>query len=108
MGSVWGVVRCGVVACPLHVACGLEPAMAAWRARRACLWAAAEIRADCSCTRGAVRTLCPPQLQKKKIWEAVQPLLKTDAQRVAGFQGRAMMTSAGPVTAATLAGANIS
>lgn len=48
------------------------------------------------------------QLQKKKIWEAVQPLLKTDAQRVAGFQGATMLTSAGPVTAATLADANIS
>ncbi|GAB4822132.1 hypothetical protein N2152v2_009178 [Parachlorella kessleri] len=50
----------------------------------------------------------PNQLQKKKIWEAVQPLLKTDGERVAGFQGRPMLTSAGPVTASTLAGANIS
>lgn len=48
------------------------------------------------------------QLQKKKIWEAVQPLLKTDADRVATFEGRQMLTSAGPVTAASLSGASIS
>ena len=47
-------------------------------------------------------------MQKKKIWEAVQPLLKTDGDCVAGFNGRVMLTSAGPVTAATLAGASIS
>ncbi len=47
-------------------------------------------------------------MQKKKIWEAVQPLLKTDGDRVAGFNGKVMLTSAGPVTAATLAGASIS
>ena len=40
--------------------------------------------------------------------EEVQPLLATDAGRVAGYAGRAMMTSAGPVTAASLAGARIS
>lgn len=48
------------------------------------------------------------QVQKKKIWEGVQPDLKTDASKVAGWQGKAMMTSAGPVTCATLEGANIS
>lgn len=50
----------------------------------------------------------PNQLQKKKYWEACQPLLSTDGERVAGFQGRAMFTSAGAVTAATLAKASIS
>lgn len=42
------------------------------------------------------------------MWEEVQPLLKTDAGRVAGFDGRPMMTSAGAVTTATLTGARIS
>lgn len=46
-------------------------------------------------------------MQKKKLWEAVQPLLKTDGAKVATFKGRAMTTSAGPVTAATLTNASI-
>lgn len=50
----------------------------------------------------------PNRVQKKKLWEVVQPDLKTDADRVAGFKGLQMLTSAGPVTASTLAGANIS
>lgn len=50
----------------------------------------------------------PNRVQKKKMWEAAQPDLKTDAGRVAGYKGAAMMTSAGPVTAATLSDANIS
>ena len=50
----------------------------------------------------------PTQIQKKKVWEAVQPELATDAQRVAGFNGHAMRTSAGVVTAETLAGGSIS
>ena len=48
------------------------------------------------------------QVQKKKIWEAVQPDLKTGADRVAAWQGAPMLTSAGPITAATLANGNIS
>lgn len=48
------------------------------------------------------------RVQKKKLWEAVQPDLKTSAERVAGYKRAPMMTSAGPVTAATLGGANIS
>lgn len=50
----------------------------------------------------------PNQLQKKKYWEACQPLLKTDGACVAQFEGKVMMTSAGPVKAATLANASIS
>ena len=50
----------------------------------------------------------PNQLQKKKFWEACQPLLKTGADKVAGFEGKTMMTSAGPVVTATLGDANIS
>lgn len=42
------------------------------------------------------------------MWEEVQPLLKTDASKAAGYAGRPMMTSCGAVTAPTLANANIS
>ncbi len=48
------------------------------------------------------------QVQKKKIWEAVQPDLKTDDGKVANYQGMAMSTSAGAVTSSTLTQANIS
>lgn len=48
------------------------------------------------------------QVDKKKMWEEVQPLLRTDGGRVAGFSGRPMMTSAGAVTAPSLADARIS
>ena len=48
------------------------------------------------------------QVDKKKMWEEVQPLLRTDGGRVAGFDGRTMMTSAGAVTAPSLADARIS
>lgn len=48
------------------------------------------------------------QVDKKKMWEEVQPLLRTDGGRVAGFAGRPMMTSAGAVTAPSLADARIS
>ena len=50
----------------------------------------------------------PNQVEKKKMWEAVAPLLRTDAARVAGFNGQPMLTAAGAVTAATLADARIS
>lgn len=48
------------------------------------------------------------QVDKKKMFEEVQPLLRTDGARVAGFNGQQMMTSAGPVTVASLAEARIS
>lgn len=47
------------------------------------------------------------KVQKKKIWEEVQPDLKTDADLTANYKGRTMLTSAGPIKAPTLAGANI-
>ncbi|KAI8464613.1 MAG: hypothetical protein J3K34DRAFT_474168 [Monoraphidium minutum] len=50
----------------------------------------------------------PNRVQKKKIWEGLQPDLKTGPDRVAGFKGAAMLTGAGAVTAPTLAGASIS
>lgn len=49
----------------------------------------------------------PNRVQKKKLWEAVQPLLKTDAAATATFGGKPMLTSAGPVTTASLTGASI-
>lgn len=48
------------------------------------------------------------QVQKKKIWEAVQPHLKTNEQKQVVYKGTVMTTGAGPVMAPTLANANIS
>ncbi|DBA72976.1 TPA: hypothetical protein ACH3X2_009922 [Trebouxia sp. C0005] len=50
----------------------------------------------------------PNKVQKKKIWEAVQPHLKTNEQKQVVYKGTVMTTGAGPVTAPTLANANIS
>jgi len=47
-------------------------------------------------------------VQKKKLWEGVQPDLKTDSEMVANFKGIPMLTSAGAVRAPTLAAANVS
>eukprot|EP00884_Botryococcus_braunii_P019967 jgi/Botrbrau1/6654/Bobra.0202s0002.1 len=52
--------------------------------------------------------LPPNQIQKKKVWEEVQPELKTDAGGVAVYRGVAMLTTAGAVRAASLTGANVS
>jgi hypothetical protein len=49
----------------------------------------------------------PNPLQKKKVWEGVQPLLRTDGARVANFKGAAMQTAEGLVTASTLTAAHI-
>ncbi|MCO5560007.1 hypothetical protein L7F22_013612 [Adiantum nelumboides] len=49
----------------------------------------------------------PNQLQKKKIWESVQPELKTSEERVAMYQGKPMRTSKGLVTSKSLRGANV-
>lgn len=48
------------------------------------------------------------KVQKKKLWEAIQPDLKTGEDKVAMYKDVVMMTSAGPVTAPTLANGNIS
>lgn len=48
------------------------------------------------------------QIQKKKIWEELQPDLKTDGDRLATWQGHSMQTSAGAVTADSVAGGGIS
>lgn len=44
---------------------------------------------------------------KKKIFEAVQPDLRTNEQLVACYKGVPLMTSAGPVTVQSVAGASI-
>ncbi|KAM7524408.1 hypothetical protein LguiA_014310 [Lonicera macranthoides] len=54
-------------------------------------------------------TASPNQVQKKKIWELVQPHLKTDASCVAALGGvHIMRTSAGVVVSPSLKDANIS
>jgi methionyl-tRNA synthetase len=40
---------------------------------------------------------------KKKVWETLQPELRTDGQCVAVFRGQPLTTSAGPCRAATIA-----
>lgn len=50
----------------------------------------------------------PNRVQKKKMWEAIQPELKTDDAGAATHKGNTMLTSCGPVTAPTLQGASIS
>ncbi|KAL9432179.1 hypothetical protein AB3S75_027240 [Citrus x aurantiifolia] len=50
----------------------------------------------------------PNQVQKKKIWELVQPHLKTDASLVAMLGEHLMQTSAGAVMSRSLKKANIS
>ncbi|KAF9599516.1 hypothetical protein IFM89_038736 [Coptis chinensis] len=50
----------------------------------------------------------PNQIQKKKIWELVQPHLKTDGSCVAALGTQLMQTSAGVVTSTSLQNANIS
>lgn len=50
----------------------------------------------------------PSQVQKKKIWETVQPHLKTTNNCVAMFGERPMRTSSGLVSCGSLKNANIS
>jgi len=48
------------------------------------------------------------QVQKKKIWESTQPLLKTTEECAAVFQDKPMRASTGIVTCASLKGGNVS
>lgn len=48
------------------------------------------------------------QVQKKKIWESIQPLLKTTEECAAVFQDKPMRASTGIVTCASLKGGNVS
>lgn len=47
-------------------------------------------------------------MQKKKMWEEVQPNLRTTADKLAAFKDQIMMTSQGPVMTETLVDGNIS
>jgi len=49
----------------------------------------------------------PAQVQKKKVWEACAPLMRTDANRVACADGVPFMTSAGPCIAPTVANGSV-
>eukprot|EP00310_Coccolithus_braarudii_P025847 CAMPEP_0183332306 /NCGR_PEP_ID=MMETSP0164_2-20130417/1524_1 /TAXON_ID=221442 /ORGANISM="Coccolithus pelagicus ssp braarudi, Strain PLY182g" /LENGTH=385 /DNA_ID=CAMNT_0025501009 /DNA_START=22 /DNA_END=1179 /DNA_ORIENTATION=+ len=51
--------------------------------------------------------LAPNVIAKKKVFEAVAPLLATNQDRVAVYDGVPFMTTGGPCTVATLAGGNI-
>lgn len=51
---------------------------------------------------------CAVQVQKKKIWELVQPDLQTNSDRQVTYKGTVMNTGAGPVVASSLANAKIS
>lgn len=48
------------------------------------------------------------QVQKKKIWEGVQPRLNTSDDLEARFEDRVMRTSAGSCTVNSLKGARLS
>lgn len=50
----------------------------------------------------------PNRVQKKKVFEAVQPDLNTSSERVVRYKELEMLTSTGAVTVATLAGASVS
>ncbi|GAX83746.1 hypothetical protein CEUSTIGMA_g11171.t1 [Chlamydomonas eustigma] len=50
----------------------------------------------------------PNRIDKKKIWEALQPHLRTDEFKVANFQRLQMLTGSGPVTALSLPNACVS
>ncbi|PKA61614.1 putative methionine--tRNA ligase [Apostasia shenzhenica] len=50
----------------------------------------------------------PNQIQKKKIWESVQPHLKTTDERIAVLGAHPMRTSAGVVTSRSLKNGSIS
>ena len=49
----------------------------------------------------------PNQIQKKKTWEELQPLLRTNDACVPTYKGAPMMTSAGAVACATLVDASV-
>lgn len=57
---------------------------------------------------GLLMLLDNMQIQKKKIWELVQPHLKTDAYCVAALGGHVMRTSEGVVSCRSLRNANVS
>jgi tRNA-binding EMAP/Myf-like protein len=53
------------------------------------------------------KPLEPNQLAKKKVWEELAPGMRTGEDRTATYRGVPMLTSAGPVVAASLGSARI-
>ena len=68
-------------------------------------------RSDASCRviTSDARCVCfaPGRVQKKKIWEAVQPDLRTSAAGAASWKDVPMLTSAGPVGVTRILNGNI-
>ena len=54
-----------------------------------------------------VKPFAVNKVNKKKVWEAVQPDMGTTGDRVVAWSGLPMVTSAGPVTAKTLANGSV-
>lgn len=112
----WASKHCCLVCCYLQglvLPCSLSPAALCHAMLHSCCSARLLPCASATCVQHSRSSHQPApaeanRVQKKKLWEAVQPDLKTSADKVAGYKGSVMMTSAGPVTAKTLAAANIS
>ena len=49
----------------------------------------------------------PNPLQKKKVWEGVQPVLRTDAEKRTNFKGAVLQCAEGPITSEGLTDARI-
>ena len=49
-------------------------------------------------------TYAPAQVEKRKVWQEVQPDLATDAECVAVWKGHPLLTSAGPCKAKSIKG----
>jgi hypothetical protein len=58
--------------------------------------------------RSHTHALSPHRVQKKKLWEAVQPELRTTAEGVASYKDLPMLTSAGAVTVKRILNGRIS
>ena len=55
-----------------------------------------------------VDAISPAQVQKQKIWEAIQPKFSTSGSCVAMFEGKPMTTAAGALSAPSVADGAIS
>jgi hypothetical protein len=49
----------------------------------------------------------PNPLQKKKVWEGVQPVLRTDSDKRANYKGAVLQCAEGPVSSEGLTEARI-
>lgn len=60
----------------------------------------------CSCT-AQPAPAAANAVEKKKLWDAVQPGLNTSAELVATWKGQPLNVPAGPLKSATLVGARV-